>query len=223
VTAGVGRASYDGGVTSAPLIGVLSLQGDVREHFAMLAGAGARPVKVRRSSDLDDLDGLVMPGGESTTMHKLAVAFEVFEPLRQRLRGGLPAFGTCAGMIMLADRIENGVPGQETFGGLDVTVRRNAFGRQVDSFEADVDCSGFLPAEAGQGPRPFHALFIRAPWVEKVGADVEVVARIAGGPAAGRIVAVRHGHLLATSFHPEITGDDRIHRYFVDVVRARTP
>jgi pyridoxal 5'-phosphate synthase pdxT subunit len=208
-------------VTSAPFIGVLSLQGDVREHFAMLAGAGARPVKVRRPSDLDDLDGLVMPGGESTTMHKLAVAFEVFEPLRQRLRDGLPAFGTCAGMIMLADRIENGVPGQETVGGVDVTVRRNAFGRQVDSFEADVDCSAFLPADGGHDPRPFHALFIRAPWVEKVGADVEVLARITGGPAAGRIVAVRHGHLLATSFHPEITGDDRIHRYFVDVVRAR--
>ncbi|MDQ4085200.1 MAG: pyridoxal 5'-phosphate synthase glutaminase subunit PdxT [Actinomycetota bacterium] len=188
----------------------------------MLSGAGARPVKVRRPSDLDGLDGLVMPGGESTTMHKLAVAFEVFEPLRRRLREGLPAFGTCAGMIMLADRIENAAAGQETFGGLDVTVRRNAFGRQVDSFEADVDCSAFLPADAGQDPRPFHALFIRAPWVEKVGADVEVLARVSGGPAAGRIVAVRHRHLLATSFHPEITGDDRIHRYFVDVVRART-
>jgi 5'-phosphate synthase pdxT subunit len=210
-------------VTSAPAIGVLALQGDVREHFAMLAGAGARPVKVRRAADLDGIDGLVMPGGESTTMHKLAVAFEVFEPLRDRLRAGLPAFGTCAGMIMLADRIENGVAGQETFGGLDVTVRRNAFGRQVDSFGADVDCSAFLHGAAGgDGPPPFHALFIRAPWVEKVGADVTVLARVASGPAVGRIVAVQQDHLLATSFHPEITGDGRIHRYFVDVVRAWT-
>jgi pyridoxal 5'-phosphate synthase pdxT subunit len=220
----VGPGSYDGTVTSSPVIGVLSLQGDVREHFAMLEGAGARPVKVRRAADLDGLDGIVLPGGESTTMHKLAVAFEVFEPLRERLRAGLPAFGTCAGMIMLADRIENGVAGQETFGGLDVTVRRNAFGRQVDSFEADVDCSAFLhgaPVD-GDGPPPFHALFIRAPWVEKVGADVDVLARVASGPALGRIVAVQHGHLLATSFHPEITGDDRIHRYFVAVVRDRS-
>jgi pyridoxal 5'-phosphate synthase pdxT subunit len=203
-------------VTSPPTIGVLALQGDVREHLRMLEGAGANAVKVRRTSDLDGIDGIVMPGGESTTMHKLAVAFEVFEPLRNRVREGLPAFGTCAGMIMLADRIENGVAGQETFGGLDVTVRRNAFGRQVDSFEADVDCAAFLP----EGALYFHALFIRAPWVEKVGADVEVLARVASGPALGRIVAVRHGHLLATSFHPEITGDDRIHRYFVDVVRS---
>ena len=211
-------------MTASPTIGVLSLQGDVREHFAMLEGAGARPLKVRRPSDLESVDGIVMPGGESTTMHKLAVAFEVFEPLREHLRAGLPAFGTCAGMIMLADRIENGVAGQETFGGLDVTVRRNAFGRQVDSFEADVDCAAFLPAVPGHGdgPPPFHALFIRAPWVEKVGAEVDVLARVASGPAVGRIVAVRHGHLLATSFHPEITGDDRIHRYFVDVVRARS-
>ncbi|HWL98984.1 MAG TPA: pyridoxal 5'-phosphate synthase glutaminase subunit PdxT [Nocardioidaceae bacterium] len=206
-------------MTSPPTIGVLALQGDVREHLRMLEGAGANAVKVRRPSDLDRLDGIVMPGGESTTMHKLAVAFEVFEPLRRRVREGLPAFGTCAGMIMLADRIENGVTGQETFGGLDVTVRRNAFGRQVDSFEADVDCTEFLPA-GPEGAPYFHALFIRAPWVEKVGADVDVLARVASGPALGRIVAVRHGHLLATSFHPEITGDDRIHRYFVDVVRS---
>jgi pyridoxal 5'-phosphate synthase pdxT subunit len=208
--------SYDGIVISPPTIGVLALQGDVREHLRMLEGAGANAVKVRRASDLDGIDGIVMPGGESTTMQKLAVAFEMFEPLRSRLHEGLPAFGTCAGMIMLADRIENGVAGQETFGGLDVTVRRNAFGRQVDSFEADVDCAAFLP----EGAPYFHALFIRAPWVEKVGADVEVLARVASGPALGRIVAVRHDHLLATSFHPEITGDDRIHRYFVDVVRS---
>lgn len=207
-------------MTSTPTVGVLALQGDVREHLRMLEGAGANALKVRRAAELERVDGLVMPGGESTTMHKLAVAFEVFEPLRERLRAGLPAFGTCAGMIMLADRIENGVVGQETFGGLDVTVRRNAFGRQVDSFEADVDCAAFLPDGSGEAPY-FHALFIRAPWVEKVGADVDVLARVASGPAVGRIVAVQHGHLLATSFHPEITGDDRIHRYFVDVVRAR--
>jgi pyridoxal 5'-phosphate synthase pdxT subunit len=208
-------------VTRNPTVGVLALQGDVREHLRMLDGAGATAVKVRRAGDLDQVDGIVMPGGESTTMQRLAVAFEVFEPLRERLREGLPAFGTCAGMIMLADRLENGVAGQETFGGLDVTVRRNAFGRQVDSFEADVDCTSFLPAGPTGTPH-FHALFIRAPWVEKVGADVDVLARVASGPSAGRIVAVRHGHLLATSFHPEITGDDRIHRYFVDVVRARS-
>jgi pyridoxal 5'-phosphate synthase pdxT subunit len=207
--------------SNAPTIGVLALQGDVREHLRMLEGAGADALRVRRPSDLDGLDGVVLPGGESTTMQKLAVAFEVFEPLRERLRAGLPAFGTCAGMIMLADRIENGVAGQETFGGLDVTVRRNAFGRQVDSFEADVDCAAFLPA-GPDGTPDFHALFIRAPWVEKVGHDVDVLARVASGPEVGRIVAVRHRQLLATSFHPEITGDDRIHRYFVDVVRHRT-
>ncbi|MGH3367695.1 MAG: pyridoxal 5'-phosphate synthase glutaminase subunit PdxT, partial [Nocardioidaceae bacterium] len=149
-----------------PAIGVLALQGDVREHLRMLEGAGARAFKVRRPSDLADLDGIVMPGGESTTMHKLAVSFEVFEPLRRRIRDGLPAFGTCAGMILLADRIENGVDGQETFGGLDVTVRRNAFGRQVDSFEADVHL-GFItsPGQYSQDDDHFHAVFIRAPWV----------------------------------------------------------
>jgi pyridoxal 5'-phosphate synthase pdxT subunit len=209
-------------VKSPPTIGVLALQGDVREHLRMLEGAGASAVKVRSPRDLDQVDGIVLPGGESTTMHKLAVAFEVFEPLRDRVREGLPAFGTCAGMIMLADRIENGVAGQETFGGLDVTVRRNAFGRQVDSFEADVDCTAFLPGGGAQDAPYFHALFIRAPWVEKVGADVDVLARVASGPALGRIVAVQHDHLLATSFHPEITGDGRIHRYFVDVVRTRS-
>jgi pyridoxal 5'-phosphate synthase pdxT subunit len=205
----------------APRIGVLALQGDVREHLHVLESLGAHPLAVRRPSELASVDGLVLPGGESTTMAKLARIFELLEPLRATVAEGLPMFGTCAGMILLADRIQDGAVGQETLGGLDITVRRNAFGRQVDSFEADVDCAGFLPA-GPDGTRPFHALFIRAPWVEKVGADVDVLARIAGGPAAGRIVAVRHGHLLATSFHPEITGDDRIHRYFVDVVRAET-
>jgi 5'-phosphate synthase pdxT subunit len=153
-----------------------------------------------------------MPGGESTTMSKLARIFDLLDPIRDRLRDGLPAFGTCAGMIMLADRIEDGVAGQETFGGLDVVVRRNAFGRQVDSFEADLAVDGFT--------EPFHALFIRAPWVEKVGADVRAVATVSSGAAAGRIVAVRQGNLLATSFHPEITGDHRFHALFVDLARA---
>jgi 5'-phosphate synthase pdxT subunit len=201
--------------TDGPRIGVLAFQGDVREHLRMLERAGAVGVPVRRAGELDSLDGMVIPGGESTTMHKLAVIFDVFEPLRDRIGAGLPALGTCAGMIMLADRIEGGVVGQETIGGLDVTVRRNAFGRQVDSFEADLDISAI---DSGH-PR-FHAVFIRAPWVEKLGADVLTLARVAAGPSAGRIVAVRQGSLVATSFHPEITGDDRIHRHFVEIVRA---
>ena len=195
---------------STPTIGVLALQGDVREHVAMLERAGARAVKVRRPEELAHVDGIVMPGGESTTMHKLARAFDLFEPLRDALRGGLPGFGTCAGMILLADRIEGGTADQETFGGLDVVVRRNAFGRQVDSFEAELAVTGF--------DAPFHALFIRAPWVEKVGHDVRVVATVAAGEAMGRIVAVRQAHLLATSFHPEITGDHRFHQLFVEQV-----
>ena len=195
---------------SAPTIGVLALQGDVREHLAMLERAGARAVKVRRPEELQHVDGIVMPGGESTTMHKLARAFDLFEPLRDALRGGLPGFGTCAGMILLADRIEGGTADQETFGGLDVVVRRNAFGRQVDSFEAELAVTGF--------DAPFHAMFIRAPWVEKVGHDVRVVATVATGEAMGRIVAVRQAHLLATSFHPEITGDHRFHQLFVEQV-----
>ncbi|MBA3308745.1 MAG: pyridoxal 5'-phosphate synthase glutaminase subunit PdxT [Nocardioidaceae bacterium] len=178
----------------------------------MLEAAGAAATPVRRSSELDVVDAMVIPGGESTTMHKLATVFELFEPLRQRLAAGMPALGTCAGMIMLADRIEGGIAGQQTLGGLDVVVRRNAFGRQVDSFESDVD---FAPFDA-----PFHALFIRAPWVEKHGTGVEVLATVADGPAAGRIVAVRQDAVMATSFHPEITGDDRVHRYFVDLVRS---
>lgn len=179
----------------------------------MLERAGARSLAVRRPAELQGLDGIVLPGGESTTMYKLARSFELFEPLREAIRSGLPAYGTCAGMIMLADHIENGIAGQETIGGLDIVVRRNAFGRQVDSFEADLDVTGLAA--------PFHALFIRAPWVEKVGQDVEVVARVASGDAVGRIVAVRQANLLATSFHPEITGDHRMHALFVDTVRSR--
>jgi pyridoxal 5'-phosphate synthase pdxT subunit len=198
-------------VTTPPAIGVFALQGDVREHLRMLEDAGARAVPVRRPSELDAVDAMVIPGGESTTMYKLANIFDLFEPLRTRISGGLPVLGTCAGMIMLADTIEGGIEGQQTLGGLDVVVRRNAFGRQVDSFETDVDFTSF--------DRPFHALFIRAPWVEKVGEGVDVLATVAAGPATGRIVAVRQGPVMATSFHPEITQDDRVHRLFVDLVR----
>ncbi len=196
---------------STPTIGVFALQGDVREHRRMLEACGVTTAAVRRPAELAGLDGIVLPGGESTTMYKLARTFELFEPLRDAIRGGLPAFGTCAGMIMLADHIEGGIPGQETIGGLDVVVRRNAFGRQVDSFEADLAVA-HLDA-------PFHAMFIRAPWVDEVGPEVDVVATVATGPATGRIVAVRQRHLLATSYHPEFTGDDRIHALFVDMAR----
>jgi 5'-phosphate synthase pdxT subunit len=201
-------------VTTAPTIGVLALQGDVREHLAMLREAGAEAVPVRRPAELDSVDGLVVPGGESTTIAKLARTFDLLDPLRQAAKEGLPMFGTCAGMILLADRLHDAPPDQETIGGLDVVVRRNAFGRQVDSFEADLELH-----HLGEPVLPFHALFIRAPWVDEVGADVEVVATVADGPAAGRIVAVRQRHLLATSFHPEVTGDARIHEFFVHIVR----
>jgi len=199
---------------STPRIGVLALQGDVREHVAALSRVGAEPVEVRRPEELDGLDGIVLPGGESTTMYKLARTFELFEPLRAAVRDGLPAFGTCAGMIMLADHIEGGIAGQETIGGLDVVVRRNAFGRQVDSFEEVVT---FEPSWSDAFD--FPATFIRAPWVEKVGDGVEIVARARLADGGVRIVAVRRGGLLATSFHPEITGDRRIHELFVDLVR----
>jgi 5'-phosphate synthase pdxT subunit len=193
-------------------VGVLALQGDVREHVHALEAVGARAVPVRRVTELDAVDALVIPGGESTTIDKLLRAFDLFEPVRRRLRGGMPAYGSCAGMILLADRVEGGIEGQQTLGGLDVTVRRNAFGRQVDSFETDLTIEGI---EDG----PLHAVFIRAPWVEEVGPRATVVGRVEGGPAAGRIVAVRQGPLLVTSFHPEVTGDVRVHRLFVEIVR----
>ena len=193
-----------------PSIGVFALQGDVREHLLALTALGIDAFTVRRPDELARCDGLVLPGGESTTMYKLARTFNLFEPLVERIRGGLPTFGTCAGMIMLADRIEDGIVGQETLGGLDITVRRNAFGRQVDSFEGDISFDGFRD--------PVHAVFIRAPWVEEVGDGVDVLATVPTGEAAGRIVAVRQGSLMATSFHPEVGSDDRIHRYFVDLV-----
>ena len=193
-------------------IGVLALQGDVREHVHAITECGADAKPVRRAGELDAVDGLVIPGGESTTMSNLAVAFGLLDPVRKRIAGGMPVYGSCAGMIMLAGTVLDGRPDQESFGGIDMTVRRNAFGRQVDSFEAPVAIDGIDGDD-------FHAVFIRAPWVEKVGADVSVLGRVTAGPAAGRIVAVRQGNLLATAFHPELTGDLRVHRYFVEIVR----
>ncbi len=197
-------------VPTGPTIGVLALQGDVREHLQALRSLGVPTLGVRRPEELESCDALVIPGGESTTMARLARVFDMAEPVRKRIAGGMPVLGTCAGMIMLAERVLDGEPGQETFGGLDVTVRRNAFGRQVDSFEGDLEVEGI------EGP--VHGVFIRAPWVEAVGPGVEVLARVSTGEAAGRIVAVRQGPLMATSFHPEVGEDTRVHRLFHDLV-----
>ena len=194
-------------------IGVLALQGDVREHARALEAAGVAAVPVRRPVELDRIDALVLPGGESTAIVKLARTFDLLEPLRKRIGEGLPTYGSCAGMILLADRIdEGGSPLDETIGGIDMTVRRNAFGRQIDSFEEDVDIDG-LPG--GQ----VHAVFIRAPWVQEVGPAATPLGRVSSGHAVGRIVAVRQQHLLATSFHPELTGDGRIHAYFCEMAK----
>ncbi len=214
---------------SRPTIGVLALQGDVREHSLALEASGARPVVVRRATDLgqspgDRIDGLVIPGGESTTMSTLLVAFGMLEPLRELIGAGLPAYGSCAGMIMLADRVEGAQKGQAFLGGIDMTVRRNAFGRQVDSYEEDLTA----PTLGAGRDRPLRAVFIRAPWVEEVGQGVEILATTRAGRAAGvrgvdggRIVAVRQGSLLATSFHPEVGGDHRVHDVFVSMVTRR--
>ena len=196
----------------APVIGVLALQGDVPEHLRALEEAQSRAVPVRRPEELHQLDGLVIPGGESTTLWRLSVAFDMLEPLRKLIVSGLPAFGSCAGMIMLADRLADGVAGQQTFGGIDMTVRRNAFGRQVDSFESDITLSGL----GADDTRPLRAVFIRAPWVEQNGENVVVLGT---EERTGRIVAVRQGPLLATAFHPELTPDRRIHELFVDIVK----
>ncbi|MEJ2852001.1 MULTISPECIES: pyridoxal 5'-phosphate synthase glutaminase subunit PdxT [unclassified Saccharothrix] len=197
------------------VVGVLALQGDVREHLVSLAEADVLARPVRRPEELAEVDGVVLPGGESTTISRLLETFELLEPLRQRIKEGMPAYGSCAGMILLADQVLDGRADQHQLGGLDIVVRRNAFGRQVDSFEAELDF-----AHVG----PVHAVFIRAPWVESVGEGVEVLAKVPdsaeAGDAAGRIVAVRQGHVLATSFHPELTGDGRVHRLFVDMVRS---
>jgi 5'-phosphate synthase pdxT subunit len=193
-------------------IGVLALQGDVREHLSALAESDALGRPIRRPEELDDVDGLVIPGGESTTMSNLAITFGLLEPIRKRIAGGMPVYGSCAGMIMLASTVLDGRPDQESFGGIEMTVRRNAFGRQVDSFEAPVEIEGIAGGD-------FHAVFIRAPWVEQVGNEVRVMGRVTSGPAAGRIVAVQQGNLLATAFHPELTGDLRVHRHFVELVQ----
>ncbi|MEN3302713.1 MAG: pyridoxal 5-phosphate synthase pdxT subunit [Pseudonocardia sp.] len=207
-------------IESGPTVGVLALQGDVREHLAALRASGMRAVPVRRASEIEAVDGLVIPGGESTTMSRLLGVFDLLEPLRARIADGMPAYGSCAGMILLASEVLDGRPDQQQLGGLDVVVRRNAFGRQVDSFESDLDVVG---VEGG----PVRAVFIRAPWVEKAGADVEVLASVPSvgsegqdpGAAAGRAVAVRQGNVVATAFHPELTGDGRVHALFAEIVR----
>jgi pyridoxal 5'-phosphate synthase pdxT subunit len=194
-------------------IGVLALQGDVREHLAALAELGVNAVSVRRPAELAAIDGLILPGGESTTIGRLAETFELLEPLRAVVASGLPAFGSCAGMILLANEVIDGRPGQQLIGGLDIAVRRNAFGRQVDSFEGAVEVTGIGAV---------HGVFIRAPWVERIGDDVEVLAKVdPGRPGAGRIVAVRQRHVLATAFHPELTADARVHGAFVQMVQDR--
>jgi pyridoxal 5'-phosphate synthase pdxT subunit len=196
----------------SPVVGVLALQGDVAEHLRALREAGARPVPVRRPGELDAVDGLIIPGGESTTMWKLAVIFDLIDPLRKQIVSGMPVFGSCAGMIMLATGLVDRASDQETLGAIDMTVRRNAFGRQSDSFESDITLASVA------GPK-FRAVFIRAPWVEDTGPDVEVLAT---EPRTGRIVAVRQGPALATAFHPELTPDSRVHQIFVDMVRERS-
>ncbi|WP_074590855.1 pyridoxal 5'-phosphate synthase glutaminase subunit PdxT [Arthrobacter cupressi] len=219
--------------TSSPLVGVLALQGDVREHLHALEAVGARAVGVRRPSELAAVDGLVIPGGESTTIDKLARIFELAEPIKERIAAGMPVYGSCAGMILLAKEIADpakdleGRP-QQSFGGLDITVRRNAFGRQRESFETDLDFKG-LDFSAGEaGVDPVHAVFIRGPWVERVGPEVEILAQVDPDKARhtdtlhglARIVAVRSGKLLATSFHPEVTGEKRIHELFIRMIRG---
>jgi 5'-phosphate synthase pdxT subunit len=209
------------------VIGVLALQGGVAEHLAALERSGAIARPVRRPEELAEVDGLVLPGGESTTMTRLLATFDLFEPLRERLQEGMPAFGSCAGMVLLGSDVldEHGepAPAVRPLGGLDMVVRRNAFGRQVESFEEDLDFAGIDDG-------PVHAVFIRAPWVDKIGSEVDVLAEASprvephvtsGGKTTGRIVAVRQGPVLATAFHPElVSGDDRVHRLFVQTVRA---
>lgn len=239
-----GTPHYDGSMTN-PLsdassrvgsglrIGVLALQGDFREHIHAVEASGATGVGIRRPSELDDIDGLIIPGGESTTIDKLSRIFEVRDPIRKRIADGLPVYGSCAGMILLADEIADpakdldGNP-QQTFGGLDITVRRNAFGRQRESFETDLDFKGLDFSAGESGVDPVHAVFIRGPWVERVGPDVEILAQVDPDHAShtatlhgvARIVAVRSGHLLATSFHPEVTGEKRVHELFIRMIRG---
>ena len=193
---------------STPTVGVLALQGDVREHVASLRGLGADVREVRSVADLDAVAGLVIPGGESSVIDKLARIFSVRDAIRARIADGMPVYGTCAGLIMLADELVDGIEGQLTFGGFDATVRRNAFGTQVDSFETDL-------AMPSLGEHPVHAVFIRAPIVERVGPTVEVLGQLDDG----RIVAIAQGNLLGTSFHPEVSGEARFHERFLATVR----
>ena len=195
--------------SSTPIVGVLALQGDFREHIAVLQSLGADARPVRRPEELAQVGGLVIPGGESSVIDKLSRIFDLAEPLKSAIRGGLPVYGTCAGLIMLADRVLDAIVGQQSLGGLNISVRRNAFGSQLDSFETDLD----IPAI---GEPPMHAVFIRAPVVEQVGEGVVALATLSDG----RVVAVEQGNLLGTSFHPEMTGDTRFHEYFLDRVRA---
>jgi pyridoxal 5'-phosphate synthase pdxT subunit len=199
---------------SVPTIGVLAIQGGVREHLRALELSGARATQVKTREQLSEVDALVIPGGESSTMDKLARTFEVMEPLRDARASGLPMFGSCAGMIMLADRIVGAIEGQESIGGLDISVERNAFGGQNESFETGIVIGGIRDPQ-----REFEGVFIRAPWVIAAGESTEVIARISSGPHEGRIVGVRNDTLLATSFHPELTADPRVHELFVEMVR----
>lgn len=191
-------------------VGVLALQGDVREHIRALEDCGAQAVAVRRASEIEEIDALVLPGGESTTIAHLAQTFGVFDLISNRIKSGLPVYGSCAGMILLADRVLDATADQKTFGGMDITVRRNAFGRQVDSFEIDI-------AIADLTSTAMRAVFIRAPWVEQVGPGVQILSSVTR-EGVSHPVAVRQGHMLATSFHPELTEDSRIHRYFIQEV-----
>ena len=200
---------------SSPTVGVLALQGDVAEHVRHLESVGARAVAVRRRSELDGVDGLILPGGESTAMSRLLDVYEMYEPVAERISGGMPVYGSCAGMILLASVVLDTRADATWFSAIDMTVRRNAFGRQVDSFEADLVVDAL-------GADPVRTVFIRAPWVETVGPDVEVLARVRASDGHDHVVAVRQGNALATSFHPEVTDDVRVHRYFVDMVRQST-
>lgn len=196
-------------------IGVLALQGDVREHIQSLSDCGVDALAVKTKKEIENISALVIPGGESTTIVKLAKSFELFDLIKKRIHDGMPTYGSCAGMILLSDVIEDAILGQESFGGLNISVRRNAFGRQVDSFETDIKFKGITDP-------PVRAVFIRAPWVESIGDGVEVLAEISDSAGIKRAVAVRKSNLLATSFHPELTGDNRVHRFFVENICRQT-
>ncbi|HRD21856.1 MAG TPA: pyridoxal 5'-phosphate synthase glutaminase subunit PdxT [Candidatus Nanopelagicus sp.] len=190
-------------------IGVLALQGDVREHIQSLSDCGVDALAVKTKQEIESISALVIPGGESTTISKLARSFDLFDVIKDRIRNGMPTYGSCAGMILLANKVEDAIDGQESFGGINMVVRRNAFGRQVDSFETDLKFKGITEPKV-------RAVFIRAPWVESVGSEVEVLAEVTDSFGVNHPVAVRQANLLATSFHPELTGDNRVHRFFVE-------